>query len=158
MRVMNGITRKSVLSLIHSGLAVVFPLMSNDTAFANDKLMAADLIIFNAAVHTMDAAHPTAEAVAVLGNRIAALGSNAEIRQLAGKKTRVIDAGKRLVLPGFNDAHVHFLMGGFQLSNVDLRDAKSPEEFAERIHKFAGKIPKGQWITGGEWDHERWPG
>lgn len=148
----------SVLSLILSGLSVVFPLMSNDSAFAKDKLMAADLIIVNATVHTMDATQPTAEAVAVLGNRVAAVGSTAEIRQLAGKKTRVVDAGKRLVLPGFNDAHVHFLMGGFQLSNVDLRDAKSPEEFAERIHRFAGKIPKGQWITGGEWDHERWPG
>src|SRR6185312_1099468 len=80
------------------------------------------------------------------------------IRQLAGKKTRIVDAGKRLVLPGFNDSHVHFLMGGFQLSNVDLRDAKSPEEFAKRIGDFAKKIPKGQWIVEGGWDHERWPG
>lgn len=120
--------------------------------------MAADIVIVNATVHTMDAAQPTAEAVAILGNRVAAVGTTAEIRQLAGKKTRVIDAGKRLVLPGFNDAHVHFLMGGFQLSNVELRDAKSPEEFAERIGRFAKRIPKGQWIVGGEWDHERWPG
>ena len=121
--------------------------------------MAADLpIIVNATVHTMDAARPTAEAVAVLGNRIAAVGSTAEIRQLAGQGTRVVDAGGRLVLPGFNDAHVHFLMGGFQLANVDLRDAKSPQEFAERIRKFAEKIPEGQWVVGGEWDHERWTG
>ena len=125
---------------------------------ARDKLMAADLIIVNATVHTMDSNQPTAEAVAVLGNRIAAIGTTADVRQLAGKQTRVIDAGGRLVLPGFNDAHVHFLMGGFQLANVDLRDAKSPQEFAERIHKFAEKLPKGQWIIGGEWDHERWPG
>ncbi len=125
---------------------------------AADRLMAADLIIVNATVHTMDAAQPLAEAVAVFGNRIAAVGSTAEVRELAGRKTRVVDAGKRLVLPGFNDAHVHFLMGGFQLANVDLRDAKSPREFAERIRKFAQTIPRGQWILGGEWDHESWPG
>ena len=120
--------------------------------------MAAELILINASVHTMDPAQPLAEAVAILGNRIAAVGSTAEIRQLAGAKTRVVDAGKRVVLPGFNDSHVHFLSGGFQISNVDLRDAKSPQEFAERIHRFAQTIPKGQWILGGEWDHERWPG
>src|ERR1700722_20411736 len=154
---MNRKCTRPVLALILSGLAVVFALMSSDPAFAKDKLMAADLIIVNAAVHTMDAKQPMAEAVAVLGNRITAVGSTAEIRQLAGGKTRVIDAGGRLVLPGFNDAHVHFLMGGFQLANVDLRDAKSPQELAERISTFAEKVPKGQWIVGGEWDHESWP-
>ena len=69
----------------------------------------------------------------------------------------MIDAGGKLVLPGFNDAHVHFLSGGFQLSSVDLRDANSPDEFAERIRAFAAKLPAGRWITGGDWDHERWP-
>lgn len=120
--------------------------------------MKPDLVVLNATVRTMDPAQPVAEALATLGNRIVAVGSTDEIRSLAGPKTRVIDAGKRMVLPGFNDAHVHFLSGGFQLSNVDLRDAKSPEEFAARIQRFAEKIPKGQWILGGEWDHERWPG
>ncbi|HZV34075.1 MAG TPA: amidohydrolase family protein, partial [Verrucomicrobiae bacterium] len=124
----------------------------------NNKLLAADLIIINASIRTMDAAQPVVEALAILGNRIAAVGSTDEIRSLSGPKTRVIDAGKRLVLPGFNDAHVHFLSGGFQLSNVELRDAKSPEEFAARIRRFAEKLPKGQWILGGEWDHESWPG
>jgi predicted amidohydrolase YtcJ len=133
-------------------------LMSSESIRAENTLMAADLIVVNATVHTMDAAQPTAEAVAVLGNRIVAVGSTAEIRQLAGTRTRVVDAEKRLVLPGFNDAHVHFLMGGFQLANVDLRDAKSPQEFADRIHRFAEKLSQGQWIIGGEWDHERWPG
>jgi len=69
----------------------------------------------------------------------------------------VIDAKGQLVLPGFNDAHVHFMSGGFQLSSVDLRDANTPEEFAERIRDFAAKLPAGRWITGGDWDHERWP-
>jgi len=117
----------------------------------------ADTIIINAVVHTMDPAQPTAEAVAIYANRIVAVGSTKDIRKLAGPNTRTIDANGRLLLPGFNDAHTHFLSGGFQLSSVDLRDANSPQEFAARIKAFAEKVPKGRWITGGDWDHERWP-
>ncbi|HEY8228662.1 MAG TPA: amidohydrolase [Pyrinomonadaceae bacterium] len=124
---------------------------------ADNSTLAPDMIIVNALIHTMDPARPTAEAIAILGNRIVAVGSDSEIRKLAADKTRVIDAKKRLVLPGFNDAHVHFLSGGFQLSSVDLRDANTPEEFAERIRRFASNLPAGRWITGGDWDHERWP-
>ena len=117
----------------------------------------ADTIIVNAVVHTMDPAQPAAEAVAIYGNRIVAVGSTKDIRNVAGPNTRIIDAKGRLLLPGFNDAHTHFLSGGFQLSSVDLRDANSPEEFAARIKAFAEKLPKGRWVTGGDWDHERWP-
>ena len=116
-----------------------------------------DLVIVNATVHTMDPNQPTAEAIAIYRNRIVAVGSNKEIRKTAGPGTRVIDAHKRVVLPGFNDAHVHFLSGGFQLASVDLRDAATQQEFAERIRRFAQTLPSGQWITGGDWDHERWP-
>jgi predicted amidohydrolase YtcJ len=116
----------------------------------------ADTIIVNAVVHTMDKAQPTAEAVAIYANRIVAVGSTKDIKKLAGPNTRIIDAKKRLLLPGFNDAHTHFMSGGFQLSSVDLRDANSPQEFAARIKAFAEKLPKGRWITGGDWDHERW--
>src|ERR1051326_3389097 len=123
---------------------------------SNAQMFEADLVIVNANVHTMDSQKPTAEAVAVFANRIAAAGTNDEIKSLVGARTRVVDARGALVLPGFNDAHVHFLSGGFQLSSVDLRDANSPQEFAERIRRFAEKLPKGRWITGGDWDHERW--
>jgi predicted amidohydrolase YtcJ len=119
--------------------------------------LAPDLIIINANVHTLDSNQSTAQAVAVYGNRIAALGSNAALKSISGPDTRVIDAHGQLVLPGFNDAHVHFLSGGFQLASVDLRDASTPAEFAERIRRFALKAKKGSWITGGDWDHERWP-
>ena len=117
----------------------------------------ADLIIINANVHTMDKSRPVAQAVAIYGNRIVAVGTTNEIKRMAGARTRVIDARGQLVLPGFNDSHVHFLSGGFQLSSVNLRDAKTPEEFAEIIHRFAEKTRSGRWITGGDWDHERWP-
>jgi len=124
---------------------------------AGNSSFVADLIIVNGNIHTMDATQPGAQAVAIHGNRIIAVGSNEEIKKLAGPSTRVIDANGQGVLPGFNDAHVHFMSGGFQLSSVDLRDANTPQEFAERIRDFAGKLPEGRWITGGDWDHERWP-
>jgi predicted amidohydrolase YtcJ len=118
----------------------------------------ADLLITNAVVRTMDTNQSLAEAVAVIGNRIVAVGSNAKLAEAAGPKTKIIDARGRLVLPGFNDAHVHFLSGGFQLSQVDLRTADSPAEFTRRIREFATRVKAGAWITGGDWDHERWPG
>jgi predicted amidohydrolase YtcJ len=131
-------------------------------AFHSDAVsaqqMSADLVIVNANVHTLDKARPLVEAVAVYGNRITAVGTSAEIRKLAGATTRIIDARGALVLPGFNDAHVHFIDGGSHLASVQLRDAASPADFAERIRQFAAKTPKGRWITGGDWDHERWPG
>ena len=79
------------------------------------KSVAPDLIVTNAVIHTMDPAHPTAEAVAIYRNHIVAVGSSNDIKKMAASNTRVIDAKKRLVLPGFNDSHTHFLSGGFQL-------------------------------------------
>lgn len=127
-------------------------------AYAERTLLAPDLIILNAAVRTMDDSRPVAEAIAIAGNRIAAVGSTSEMKSLAGAKTRVIDAGGKSVLPGFNDAHVHWLSGGYSITNVDLRDATSREEFTRRIAQFVSKTPKGRWILGGDWDHEKFPG
>ncbi len=104
----------------------------------------------------MDPGKPTAEAIAVYGQRVIAVGTNKEIKGMARADTRLIDARGQLALPGFNDSHVHFLSGGFQLASVDLRDANTPEEFADRIRRFAERLPSGRWITGGDWDHERW--
>ena len=117
----------------------------------------ATLIITNAAVYTVDKQHPTAEAVAIIGDRIVAVGSSAEIDVWHGPETKVIDVGRKLVLPGFNDAHVHFIQGGAQLDQVQLTDAASPEEFAKRIAAQAKKTPKGEWILGGRWDETKWP-
>ena len=117
---------------------------------------AADLIITNAKVWTVDKAHPTAQAVAVLGDRIVAVGTNPEIEAWHGPGTRVIDAGGKLLLPGFNDAHVHFVSGGLQLDAVQLNDATSAEEFVRRIGERARKTPKGEWIQGGDWDETKW--
>ncbi|MEP7344606.1 MAG: amidohydrolase [Gemmatimonadaceae bacterium] len=115
------------------------------------------LAIVNARVWTGDTTRPWADAVAVAGERIAAVGSSAEIRKLAGS-ARVIDAKGAMVTPGFIDAHVHFIDGGFRLSSVLLKDANTPAEFVARIKSFAATAPKGAWINGGDWDNERWGG
>jgi predicted amidohydrolase YtcJ len=117
---------------------------------------AADLIITNAKVWTGDEAHPQAQAVAVLGDRIIAVGSAAEMQTLRGPETKVIEAGGKLLMPGFNDAHVHFVDGGIDLDQVQLKDATSVEEFVSRIRGQAKKTPKGQWIIGGNWDETQW--
>ncbi|HXG66930.1 MAG TPA: amidohydrolase [Blastocatellia bacterium] len=118
----------------------------------------ADLVLVNGRIWTGDKAKPWAEAVASRGERIIAVGANDEVRKLVNSATRVIDLKGRLALPGFIDDHTHFIDGGFHLLSVELRDAATPQEFAERIKKHAEKLPAGRWIIGGDWDHERWPG
>jgi len=117
---------------------------------------AADLIITDAKIWTVDKALPNAQAVAVLGDRIVGVGSNADVDAWRGPNTRVIDAKGKLLLPGFNDAHVHFVSGGMQLTNIQLNDATSAEEFARRIGERAKITPKGEWIQGGNWDETKW--
>jgi predicted amidohydrolase YtcJ len=132
---------------------VVLLILALDTTYAQSY---ADLVLLNGRVWTVNPKQPEAEAVACTGNRIVAVGTTEEVRSWIGKNSRVIDlAGKRL-LPGFNDAHVHFYSGGANLSRVQLRTATSAGEFAERIRVYAARVPKGQWITGGDWDHEAW--
>lgn len=116
----------------------------------------ADIVFVNATVRTMNPGKPTARSIAVIAGKIAAIGDEADTKPLIGPQTKVVDAKGRLIVPGFNDAHVHFLETGQQLSSVDLRTARSPAEFVERIRAFAAKLPKGRWILGGKWDHENW--
>jgi predicted amidohydrolase YtcJ len=117
---------------------------------------AADLIITNAKIWTVDASQPLAQAVAVLEDRIVAVGSNAAVDAWRGPNTKVIDAAGKLLLPGFNDAHVHFVSGGEQLDNVQLKDVTNPQEFARRIAERAKITPQGEWVQGGNWDETKW--
>lgn len=134
---------------------LVMGVSADITAFPQQR-PAADVIITNANVWTVDRNHPTAQAVAILGQRIAAVGSSEEMDAWRGPQTRLIDAAGKLLLPGFNDAHVHFVPGGFQLDQVQLTDARSREEFVHRIAAQARKLRKGEWILGGDWDEQNW--
>ncbi len=114
----------------------------------------AALLLTNGKIWTGDPRKPFAQAVAMEGNRIVAVGSNADITRHPGD--RVIDLHGRLVVPGFIDNHTHFIDGGFELSRVQLRDASTQQEFARRVGEYAKKAGKGAWVTGGEWDHTIW--
>ena len=92
---------------------------------AATALPAADTIVTNARIWTVDRARPEAEALAILGERIVAVGSAKEVGAWRGPKTRVLDAHGKRVLPGFNDAHLHLVSGGMQLDQVQLTDARS---------------------------------
>ena len=116
----------------------------------------ATMILVNGKVWTVNPAQPVAQAVALDGNTILAVGSNEDIRKLAGPGTRTIDLAGRLLLPGFNDAHVHFLDGGGSLIAVQLRDSTSQPDFRDRIASYAKTLPAGAWIRGGAWDHQNW--
>jgi predicted amidohydrolase YtcJ len=118
----------------------------------------ADLVVTGGAVWTGVPGAELAQAVAVRGDRILAVGAEADISRLVGPATRVIDAAGGLVLPGLIDTHVHFVEGGFRLASVELRDASTPQEFIARIAAYARSVPPGTWITGGDWDHQNWGG
>jgi predicted amidohydrolase YtcJ len=145
------------MKLIRVLAALWFCVLLTTAALAQSKAVA-DLIITHANVRTMDEAHPRAQAVAVLGDRIIAVGSDAEVEGLRWPDTRTIDAGGKLLLPGFNDAHVHFVSGGLQLDAVQLNDVTSMDEFVRRVAAQARKTPKGEWIQSGDWDETKWPG
>jgi len=137
-------------------LALVTLILLLCPTLAVSQTVSADLVIKNANIRTMDDKRSVVRAMAVANGRIIALGTDDEIAKLVGRKTQVIDAGGKTIIPGFNDAHLHFVPGGEQLSLVDLRSSQSPEEFAQRIKDYAAKLKEGEWITGGRWDHENW--
>jgi hypothetical protein len=126
--------------------------------FVSRALDTAELALINGRIWTGDKSRPWAEALASRGERLIAVGTGDDIRKLITAGTHVIDLRGRLALPGFIDDHTHFMNGGFQLLSVNLRDAATPEEFARRIKAHAEKVGPDRWITGGDWDHELWPG
>ncbi len=124
---------------------------------ASSQPSPADLLILNAHVWTVDDALPEAQAVAVRGERIVYVGTDDGARTLAGPATKTIDAKGRLLLPGFQDNHTHFISGGEEVGQLDLKDAATHEEFGRRIAAYAKTKQPGEWITGGNWDHDKFP-
>ncbi len=110
-----------------------------------------DLIVINAHIVTMDPLTPMAQALAVVGGRVAALGCDADIRALAGPGTRVIDAGGRMVLPGLQDTHIHLQDSGQDYSqNADLTDAATVDDLVAMLAAFAARHDR-PWVMGTGW-------
>lgn len=119
------------------------------------KKEAADIVFLNGVVWTVNPDQPWAEAVAVKEEKILEVGTSLHIKKLVKEHTRVIDLEGSFLVPGFIDSHTHFLDGGFALSSIQLRDARSRQEFISRIEKKARSLNRGEWILQGGWDHHQ---
>jgi len=150
MRAYSGFGLKAITVLLASLMCVA--------CGAKSGSQVATLVVMDARVWTGDPSRPWVEAVASKGDRLIAVGGNEEVGKLVGKETRVISAPGAMLVPGFIDSHVHFIWGGSSLASVQLRDARTPEEFVQRIAEFAKTLQPGEWILDGTWDHENWGG
>jgi predicted amidohydrolase YtcJ len=123
-----------------------------------DKVAPATLVVSGATVWTGNPQQPWAEAIASRGATIVAVGSREEIEPYIGSTTEVVQTSGTMLVPGFIDTHVHFAQGGASLSSVQLRDAKTPQEFSQRIAEYAATLRPGEWVLEGNWDHQNWGG
>jgi len=151
--------------IIVVGIFMSLPTNGGETVSAQPDfgdLRGADLVLLHGKIWTGEPAEAKnsaakfAEAVAIANGRILAVGNNAEIQAYAGPNARVVDLKGRLAVPGLIDSHAHFIDGGFQLLSVDLKDARSEEEFTRRIGEKAGTLAPGRWLKGGDWDEQAW--
>jgi hypothetical protein len=116
----------------------------------------ADLVLRNGRIVTVDDARPEAQAIAVNGDTITAVGSNQQIQAYVGPATRVIDLGGALATPGFIDAHVHFTGVGDAAKNLKLATAKNWDDIVRMVAEAAKKAKPGEWILGRGWHQEKW--
>ncbi len=123
-----------------------------------DGHAAADLVLTGGDVYTVDAARSWAQAVAVRGGRIVAVGTDADMRAYVGPRTEVVGLRGRMVLPGFQDAHVHAASGGLERNQCDLSGLHSRAGDLAAIRGYAGQHPEAAWITGGGWSLDQFPG
>lgn len=120
---------------------------------AQEASTPADTVVLHAKVYTMNVQQPWAEAVAVRGEKILAVGSEKQVAAYRGPSTNVIDAQGRMLLPGFTDTHTHFTEASFRLQQVNLDDANTVAEYQARIKDYAAAHPEAPWILGGGWTY-----
>jgi predicted amidohydrolase YtcJ len=130
---------------------VVFLLLSVNACRGEREHVAAEIILKNAAVYTFDSTRPWAEAVAVAGGKIVFVGRSPEAEEYRDERTKVIDLDGKLVLPGFQDSHVHLISGGMELALCDLNDLQTKEEVLARVRAYCEANPDKGWVTGGGW-------
>ncbi len=128
------------------------------TAPAAAGTAAADLVLKNGAIYTVDAARSWAQAIAVRGDRLVFVGGDREVAPFVGPRTRVVDLGGRFVLPGFHDRHVHPVSGGVELTQCDLNNSEDREEVLTRLRACVAKLGDRPWLLGGGWDLPLFPG
>ena len=141
--------------LLVISLAINLLVLPN-TIFAQTK-QKISLLLFNGKIFTADENFTMAEAVAVDGEKIVAVGTTNDLRAKY-QATKEIDLQGKLVTPGFNDAHVHFLRGALALLNVNLLDTKTVNDVKAKVAAKVREVKPGDWIIGRGWDHTVWGG
>jgi len=135
-------------------MALISTLASSSTVGAQDaKAQPAEAILINGKIYTVDAKQAWAQARGNPRRKIIAVGDDTEIEKLRGPQTKVIDAGGKLVLPGFVDCHIHFLEGSISLGQANLESAKNPVDIQRILRDYAAKHPGDGWILGGGWNY-----
>ena len=142
-----------VAAILAASAAALHPLAAQQRG---DPPRTADLVLRNGTVYTLDPARPSAEAVAVQGDRIVAVGAEADVRPWIGPTTRVIDLAGRTAIPGFIESHGHFLSLGRARTILDLTRARSWEEIVAMVAEAARAARPGEWILGRGWHQEKW--
>jgi len=148
------------MRLLRPNLGIAFllaSLFSVKAVMASDApSLPADVIVTNARIYTVNPQQKWAEAIAVRSDKIIAVGNRKQIEALRGPETKVIDAGQRLLLPGFTDCHIHFMDGSLGLTRVDLNDATTVAEIQKRVKAYADAHParpNDAWIQGMGWTY-----
>ncbi|MEO9869562.1 amidohydrolase [Ekhidna sp.] len=118
--------------------------------------IAADTIFFNGPIYTMDDASPKVEAVAIKADTFLHVGTKSEVDAFVGKETRMVDLKGQTMIPGLTEGHAHIMGVGYNLLNVDLREAKSYQEVVDMVAERASNTPEGTWITGRGWHQDKW--
>jgi len=134
-------------------LSAVLAISPASRAQQSVRLAPADVIIFHAKIYTLDEKKPQADSLAILKGKIVAIGREEEVLRRRGIGTRMIDAGSKLVLPGFTDCHIHLLDGGLSLNRVNLEGAHNVTDLQAILRKYAEEHPDDPWILGRGWDY-----
>ena len=145
---------KRLLSFIIAGLLTAFLLPAD--AGAQVRKSTADLVLNNGTVYTMDQGRPKAQAVAIIGNQIAVVGTDADVEPYIGPETRVIDLNGQAVVPGLKESHGHLIGIGRAKMIVNLVGISGYNELIERVKAAAEKAAPGEWIRGRGWHEEKW--
>lgn len=135
-----------IASKIFLALLMIGPL-------ATAAVQPADLILTNARIYTVEKTHPWAEALAVRGDRIVAIGTVKQMKAYRGPSTRIMDAQQHLVLPGFIDSHIHFMDGSLSLMRVNVEDTKDLAGIQKMVKEFADAHPDAPWVLGRGWSY-----
>lgn len=137
---------------------ILFLALTGSCRSGKEPVSPADLILEGGTVYTLNKAQPWAEAAAVAGGKIVFVGTNTEVKKYRGRETKVLDVAGKVVLPGFQDSHIHLISGGMELGQCSLNDLQTREEILTRIRSYAAQNPEKEWIVGGGWPLTAFPG